>query len=149
MWSPVFGFNQLAWAQTNTAVPAITVNGAVYTLGTNAIVATMIHGQGDKSFEVALHGHGLYGFSVYGYGVGFPTYGIIADTASGGVVDDFTLKLHFSDAYLSPDGDMPKTYSGYLPIHVFQGSETGFDTNYFRLPVTVTVLPTVSAQRAR
>ena len=128
-------------AQSNTVPPSLTVNGIQYSLGTNTIVATMIHGQGDKGFEVSLHGSGVYGFSVHGYGVGFPTYGIIADTASGGVNDNTVLRLHFSDTYLVPDGGKPKVYSGYLPIHVFQGSETGFDTNYFHLPVTVTVYP--------
>ncbi|MEI8249141.1 MAG: hypothetical protein WCG07_01445, partial [Candidatus Taylorbacteria bacterium] len=99
------------------------------------------HGHGDKAFEVLLHGSDLYGFSVRGYGVGFPTYGIIPDTASGGVMGDIMLRLHFNDNYLNPDGDKPKTYSGYIPIHVFQGSETGFDTNFVYLSVTLTVYP--------
>ena len=126
---------------TNTGPLVITVNGTTYSLGTNAIIATMIHGQGDKAFEVPLHGKGLYGFSVYGYGVNFPTYGIIPDTASGGVLDNCTLRLHFNDSYLVPDGDKPRTYVGYIPIHVYQGSETGFDTNFLHLPVTLTVYP--------
>ena len=127
--------------QTNTLPSSVVISGITYSLGTNAIVATMVHGHGDKAFEVPLHGSDLYGFSVRGYGVGFPTYGIIADTASGGVMGDINLKLHFNDSYLNPDGDKPKTYSGYIPIHVFQGSETGFDTNFVYLPVTLTVYP--------
>ena len=142
----VLGFSLSVQAQTNTTLPTICVNGVTYFLGTNSISATMVHGQGDKGFEVIIHGTGFYSFSVYGYGVGFPTYGIIADTASGGATGDFALKLHFNDKYLTPDGDKSKTYSGYLPIHIFQGSENGFDTNYFRLPVTVTVFPAISGK---
>ena len=134
-----------AKAEDTTAPATVTVNGSTYSLDPNAIVATMVHGKGNKDFAVTIRGSGLYGFSVHGYGVGFPTYGIIADTASGGADGDFTLRLHFNDSYLMPDGDKPKTYSGYIPIHIFQGSETCFDTNYLNLSVTLTVYPAPSA----
>ena len=132
-----------AMAHTNT-LPILNINGIAYSLSTNYVSASMVHGQGNKNFEISLHGSGLYGFSVYGYGDGFPTYGIIADTASGGVINDTVLKLHFNDTYLVPEGNRPKTYSGTLPIHIYQESENGFDTNYFHVKVSVTVYPASS-----
>ena len=137
------GVSSTAMAHTNT-VSSLTINGIVYSLSTNSISTSMIHGQGNKNFEISVHGSGSYGFSVHGYGEDFPTYGIIADTASGGVINDTVLRLHFNDAYLMPDGNHSKVYSGILPIHIYQGSENGFDTNYFRVKVSVTVYPDVS-----
>ncbi|MFA6295223.1 MAG: peptidoglycan-binding protein [Candidatus Paceibacterota bacterium] len=119
----------------------ITVDGKTYSLSPCNITATMVDGQGNKSFSATIVGSGGYGFSTRGYGVGFPTYGIIANTASGGVGGSFPLSLYFNDKYLSANGDQPRTYTGYLPIHIFHGSETGYDNNFLYLGVTLTVLP--------
>jgi hypothetical protein len=123
---------------------SVTVNGAIYTLEPSVINFKMIETHGNKNFSATIHGKGPYGFSVYGYGFGFPTYGIIPDTSSGGVFDDFKLKFYFNDSVLHADGDKPHTYSGYIPIHVYQGSENGFDTNYLKLKINLTVYPSYS-----
>jgi hypothetical protein len=122
----------------------ITINGTTYSLSPCTITATMVHGQGNKNFSATIVGSGLYGFSTRGYGVGFPTYGIIANTASGGAQGSFPLGLYFNDSYLTANGDQPKTYTGYLPVHIFQGSETGNDNNFLNLGITLTVYPASS-----
>jgi hypothetical protein len=129
-----------AHSQTN-GVYKVVVNDVTYSLMTNQIVATMIDGSGDKYFTASIHGKGLYGFTVYGYGEGFPTYGIIPETSSGGVIDNYTLRFYFNDGILNSNDGKPKVYEGRIKIHVYQGSETGFDTNFLYLPVKVTVYP--------
>ncbi len=119
----------------------ITINGTTYSLSPCTITATMVHGQGNKSFSATIVGSGSYGFSTRGYGVGFPTYGIIANTASGGAQGSFPLNLYFNDSYLTANGNQSQTYTGYLPIHIFQGSETGNDNNFLNLGITLTVNP--------
>jgi hypothetical protein len=128
----------------NTTCPqSLTINGTTYTISPCSINVTMTDGQGDKNFSTTITAVGaspLFGYSTRGYGVGFPTYGILGG-GSGGVNGATTLNLHFKDSVLSADGKSPKTYSGYLPIHIFQGSETGFDNNFLNLNVSATVNP--------
>lgn len=116
----------------------LAVGGVNYSLSPCTITTTMIHGEGDKEFTVLLIPNkptASYGFSVRGYGEGFPTYGIMTiGASSGGASGTVTLKIRLSDKELSP-----KIYNGYLPIHVFLGSETGLDQNYLNLKVNVTV----------
>ncbi|MEY2664255.1 MAG: hypothetical protein RIT04_63 [Candidatus Parcubacteria bacterium] len=125
-------------------IPKVVINGTTYSLSTNQVVASMVDGEGNKNFGVTVRGNVPFGFSVHGYGNGFPTYGIIAETASGGVDGAFNIQLYFNDSYLSADGDKPRVYSGHLPIHIYQGSETGFDTNFLYLKVVLTVYPAKS-----
>ncbi len=126
-----------------TAVPvcsSITINSITYSLNPCTITATMIDGQGNQNFSTTIKGSGGYGFSVRGYGEGFPTYSILGD-ASGGANGNTLIHLFFNDAVLSANETQARTYSGYLPVHIFQGSETGFDKNYLNLAITLTVLP--------
>ncbi len=119
---------------TPTACPqSVTINGTNYTLSPCSINMTMIDGQGDKNFTSSILGTGVYGYSVRGYGVGFPTYGIIPNTSSGGANGNANLSFTFKDSYLTPG-----TYTGYIPVHIFQGSE-GTDNNYLNLNVNLTV----------
>ncbi len=109
-----------------------------YSLSPCVINTTMIQGEGDKEFTILLVPSKPtvnYGFSVRGYGEGFPTYGIMTiGSSSGGASGTVTLKIRINAKALSQ-----RTYDGYLPIHVFLGSETGFDQNYLNLKVNVTV----------
>ena len=126
---------------TNTSV---TVAGITYTISPTSINETLSNGQGNKNFSAVITpstAGASYGFSVYGYGIGFPTYGIIANTASGGAVGNTTLSFYFNNNYLSANSNQYKAYSGCLPIHIFTGSETGYDTNYLYLPVNLIVNP--------
>lgn len=103
----------------------ITVNGVVYSLSPCTISMTMPHGQGNKNFSTTIVGNGQYSFSVYGYGDGFPTYGILGGL-SGSATGNKTLNLYFNDSYLPLlNGNQIKTYSGYLPIIISQGGATG------------------------
>ena len=128
----------------NTTCPqSLTINGTTYSISPCSINMTMIDGQGDKSFSTTITAVGAspsFGYSTRGYGVGFPDYGILGG-GSGGANGATTLNLQFKDSVLSADGKSPKTYSGYLPIHIFQGSETGFDNNFLNLNVSATVNP--------
>lgn len=74
-----------------------------------------------------------YGFSKHGYGVGFPTYAILG-TSSGGASGTTEVSESFNREVL-PKG----TYVGYLPIHIYLGSETGRDTNFLRLKINLIV----------
>jgi peptidoglycan hydrolase-like protein with peptidoglycan-binding domain len=118
----------------------VTINGITYSLSPCPIAESMTDGQGNKSFSFTINGQGSYGFSVYGYGVGFPTYGILGNEVSGGVIGNKTLNMYFNNDYLSSETASPKTYSGYLPIRIFQGS-AGPNDPYINLGITLTVLP--------
>ena len=129
---------------SNKSCPqSLTIGGTTYTLSPCSVSETMIDGQGNKNFSTTItvsSGNPLFGYSVRGYGEGFPTYGIVG-AGSGGANGNTTLNLSFNDNYLSANGSQPKTYSGYLPIHIFQGSETGSDNNYLNLNLNLTVNP--------
>ena len=122
----------------------VTVNGITYTLNPMTINETMIDGQGDKIFSTTIitpSSAVLYGFQVYGYGIGFPTYGIIGDATSGGASGNKTLTLRFKDSVLSADGNQPKVYSGCIPIGIYTGSATGNNISYLYLNINLTVNP--------
>lgn len=130
-----------------TCPQGVTINGITYTLSPCSISTSMTDGQGDKNFTatiIASTANSSFGYSTRGYGVGFPTYGILGG-GSGGAAGNTSLNLHFSDKVLSSDGSQPHTYSGYLPIHIFQGSETGNDNNFLNLNVNLTVNPAYPA----
>ena len=124
--------------------PTTTVAGHTYTTDPCSITVTMIAGKDDKQFTFSIVPDNFvnYGFSVYGYGFGFPTYSLMSDVSSGGArgTQFITVKIKNKFLPLSYDGKK-KVYKGYLPIHIYQGSETGLDTNFLKLPVTVTILP--------
>ena len=124
-------------AEPVTTYPDLVLNGITYTLSPKNITVNMIHGQGDKYFTVLLIPSDLveYGFSVYGYGEGFPDYGIMSDVSSGGAGGTVTIKIRINESALSPN----TVYKGYLPIHVYLGSETGADHNFLKLALNVTV----------
>jgi hypothetical protein len=125
---------------TTALCTPITINGTTYSLSPCTITATMVDGSGNQNFSTTIMGSGGYGYSVRGYGVGFPTYGILG-ASSGGASGNTAVNLYFNDAYLSANGNQAQTYTGYLPIHIFQGSETGNDNNFLNLGITLTVLP--------
>lgn len=142
-------------AQAQTTVPSnacsVAVSGVTYTLNPCSINLTMVDGQGNKNFTTTIIPSSTrpsYGYSVHGYGEGLPTYAILG-ASSGGAVGTTTIGLYFNDSVLSANGNQPQVYSGYLPIHVYQGSETGFDNIYLDLNVTLTVLPATSTQTSQ
>lgn len=128
----------------NTSCPqSVTINGTTYTLSPCTIAASMIDGRGNKNFSTTIVSSGgstsSYGYGVQGYGVGFPTYGILGGT-SGGASGNTTLNLYFNDNNLSADGAQSKTYSGYLPIRIYQDSSSGNDS-YLYLNLNLAVNP--------
>lgn len=133
----------------NTACPqVVTIDNAQYTISPCQINATMIDGRGDISFSANIipKNSSGYGFGVYGYGVGFPTYGVLTDgTASGGASGTTTLKFKFTDQVLSANGASPKTYTGYLPIGIYHGSANGSQISYLNLNLNLTVNPSSQA----
>ncbi len=125
----------------DTSCPqSVTIDGIKYSLSPCSITMSMIDGEGDKNFSTTIMASGGYGFSVYGYGNGFPVYSILG-VSSGGASGNTALDLHFNDSVLSSDGDKPKVYSGYLPINVYQGSATGWNQHYMYLNLNLTVYP--------
>ena len=118
----------------------ITIDGITYSLNPCTITETMVDGQGNKNFSTTiLSSNRLYSFSKRGYGEGFPVYSILG-VSSGGGQGNTPVGLYFNDQVLSANGNLPKTYTGYLPIHIFHGSE-GNDNNYLYLGVNLTVTP--------
>ncbi len=122
----------------NECYPNVILNGVTYSLDPCTINASMVKGGGDKPFSVKINTstiNPLYGFSVFGYGVGFPTYGIIG-TSSGGAQGSTTLDFEFKESVLEKG-----VYKGYLPIHIFNGSEMGGEdsTHYLRLKIILKV----------
>ena len=123
--------------------PSLTLEGVVYKVAPCLIEDTIREGDPDKSFEIILteSDRKSYSYTVHGYGVGFPTYGIICNEASGGASWSTTIHGRFVNNIFHADGKVPRVYSGYLPIHIYLESENGRDNNYIKLPVTLTVLP--------
>jgi hypothetical protein len=132
-----------AVANTNLHPSSVTVDGVAYSLKPSSVEISMVSGKGDREAKVTIVApkSGAYGFSVHGYGEGLPIYGVITDLASGGAEGNVELTLCFHDSRLPSDGDKPKKYHGYLPIHIFHGSETGADKNFMYVEVTITVNP--------
>ena len=103
----------------------------------------MTDGQGDKNFSTTIVSSAgatsTFGYTVYGYGVGLPTYGILGGT-SGGARGNTQLNLHFADSVLSANGNQSRTYTGYLPIRIYQDGPaplSGSDFLNFNYNLTV------------
>ena len=134
-------------AKTKKAKPVVfpetIVDSIRYTTDVPNIVMTMRRGHDtDVSFNVSPKApvNHPYGFSVYGYGQNMPTYGVISNPASGGASGSQYLTLHLQSKYFPKKVTVGcSTYSGWLPIHIFHGSETGRDTNFIKLPITVMI----------
>lgn len=124
--------------------PSITVGGITYSLDPCTINMTMVDGKGDVGFSTTVVTSGgenhFYGISRYGYGEGLPTYAIVG-ASSGGASGNALLQFGFADSVLSADGDKPRVYNGYLPIHIYHGSERGDDMNFLYLNLSLTVFP--------
>lgn len=142
----LFSFNPSAVKAQETC-PVINVDGVEYSLDPCSITMSMVDGKGDVGFYTTIIGSGLYGFSRYGYGVGFPVYSVLG-ISSGGATGNHDLNFYFKDGVLSSEGDKPKVYEGYLPIHIYHGSETGFDNNFLNLKLKLTVLPSDATSTA-
>ncbi len=117
-----------------------TFNGVTYSLEPCSVETTMVHGQGNRavSTNIMVSTSTLYGFTVYGYGIGFPTYGVSSNTSSGGAQGNEPLSLRFIDSYLPIEGGQAKTYSGYIPIDV---DDSQGNTGHLYLKMKVTVTP--------
>lgn len=133
--------NKASHAQSHFT-PTTTVNGILYTTDIPALVVEMKSGRDTTvMFTIVQTERRLYGFSVHGYGVGMPIYGLIADVSSGGAVGQQVIGVRAHSSVFPLENGKRKTYTGYLPIHIYEGSETGLDSNYIKLPVRVTVYP--------
>jgi hypothetical protein len=106
---------------TSSSCSSVSINGTTYTLSPCSMNVTMSKSAGNKNFSTMIipSASGSYGFSVYGYGNGFPNYGIIANTSSGDTSGKQELNMYFNASYLNIG-----TYTGYLPIKVYQSSES-------------------------
>jgi len=122
----------------------ITLDNTVYKLSPCEIKTSMVDGAGDKEFSFKIDQISetrSYGFGVYGYGEGFPTYGIITTPSSGGASGDVSFKAVLKDQYLNSESNQTKKYTGYLPIKVYYGSAgTGVEKT-LKLMVDVDVSP--------
>ncbi|MEN9604737.1 MAG: hypothetical protein RJB39_422 [Candidatus Parcubacteria bacterium] len=127
----------------NTSCPqSLTVGTNTFTLGECTLNLTMTDGAGNKDFNIRVIPSDVnksFGFSVYGYGEGLPTYGSLG-TASGGAHGITNIPRYLNDSYLAADGNNPKVYTGYFKIHIYEGSESG-DTNFLYQNFRVTVNP--------
>lgn len=122
--------------------PTVTIDNSTYHLEPCSLTYDMVDGSGDQPFEFTIVQEGesaVYGFTVYGYGEGFPTYGITG-VSSGGAQGNKTLALNFRDTYLNSEGNQPKVYSGYLPIQIYHGSWSP-DYEELQFTITLTVNP--------
>lgn len=136
----------MALANLNAAENrSITVDGVNFTLSPQTIEMTMVDGEGDKSFSTTIKSSvnpHFFGFSVFGYGEGLPTYAILG-VSSGGARGDTLLNLSFTDSVLNTDGKNPKVFNGRLPIHIYHGSEMGGEgeDRFLFLEIKLTVIP--------
>ena len=122
----------------------VTLEGITYQLSPCEINASMTDGAGDKEFSFKIDQVSetrSYGFGVYGYGEGFPTYGIITTPSSGGALGDVSFRSVLKDQYLNSESGQTNKYAGYLPIKVYYGSAgTGVEKT-LKLMVNVDVSP--------
>jgi hypothetical protein len=125
------------------AFTVLTVNDNDYWLEPSSINVEITEKDVDAEFSFTIHQEttGLYGFSIHGYGVGFPTYAILANENSGGAKGNQVIHAKVTNAVFTADGTKSKKYTAYLPIHIYLGSETGRDSNFLKLPITITVKP--------
>lgn len=134
-----------AFAQTKT--DTITVDSTKFTVDPGYIEATIYEGEKDKKFtfkivpvtDMNLHS---YGFTVFGYGNGFPTYGVLTDIASGGASGIVYITGTFSSEVFKLDKpDQPKVFMAKLPIRIYHGSASRFNQQFLYLPIKLTVIP--------
>lgn len=115
-------------------------NGITFSVEPCELNIEMAHGKGNRAVRATLTATGtpLYGFTAYGYGVGFPTYGLMVNPSSGGAQGNITFDISAQDSVLMPDGSSPRVYSGYLPIGV---NDTHGNDGHLYIKVNVTVTP--------
>ena len=119
----------------------LVLDNSTYELYPCELNTSMVDGAGNVDFKFHIIQRGApvsYGFSVYGYGEGFPTYGTIG-TSSGGAQGNTTISRYFNDDYLNFDPSNP-VYSGYLPIKIYHGSASGNDPE-LRFNINLGMLP--------
>jgi hypothetical protein len=121
---------------------SVVVDGIRYTLDPCSINETITEGDADKHFKITVKQSKVttYGFTVYGYGEGLPTYGILTDVSSGGNVGNLVMNAYFSNNVFKANGQSPKVYTGYLPIKIisFNGEKV---SKFLKLQTTLTVKP--------
>jgi hypothetical protein len=135
----------LAQAKGKEKKQVLTLNGNTYWLEPASIIDTIEAGGEDKFFDFKINQKTpeMYGFTVIGYGKGFPLYALMPHEATSAAKGQQIIHVKISNRELKGDDTKPKTYTGYLPIHIYLGSDTGPDSvNCLRLPVTLVVLPT-------
>jgi hypothetical protein len=132
---------------TEGQCPSVIIDNITYALSPCEVTTEMVDGQGDKNFSFTItqkNEKSFYGFGVYGYGVGFPDYGVQTITSGGGAIGDFVINGYFDDKALQADGSNEKKYQGYLPINVYHGSATGNTNKHeLRFNIKLTVKPGV------
>ncbi len=132
------------YGQEKEGCPTIIVDGHRYTTDPCSIELTMIQGKEDKTFTFSIVPDEFvsYSFSVYDFG--FPAGAILSNVSSSGARGTYfiTVKVSNVKMLLEYTGKR-KVYRGHLPIHIYKGSETGTDTNYLKLPLTITFKPDV------
>ena len=126
----------------NSPCSQITVDSITYSVPECPNTIHLRQGKGDTSFSFSIvpSKTGTYGFTVYGYGRKLPTYALISDVSSGGSQGTELIHVTVKNQYL-PLGinGSDTTYEGFLPVHIWHGSETGRDTNFLSIPVTIRV----------
>jgi len=125
-----------------SACQTITIGNSRYRLEPCNIKAEMIDGSGNKNFNFTIVQEGektVYGFTVYGYGVRFPTYGILGGYSSGGARGSLLMNKYFNDNVLRANGMSPMRYSGYLPIKIYHGSAIAANQKELRLNINLLV----------
>ena len=113
------------------------MGGINYSISPCSIIDTLIDGKGDKVFSATIIPSlaiATYGFTVFGYGEGFPVYSIMADPSSGGTQGSQQIYFAFKDKVLTKG-----TYEGYIPIHLFRGSDTENDSNFLKIKIKLIV----------
>jgi hypothetical protein len=116
----------------------ITIDGTTYWLEPCSITDSMIKGKDNKPFAFTImttNPGGHYGFTVYGYGQGFPDYAIL-ETGSGGARGNTVINEYFNNEVFSA-----RTYEGYLPILIYPNMDfsRADSTNTLKLKIKLIV----------
>lgn len=132
------------YGQEKEGCPTIIVDGHRYTTDPCSIELTMIQGKEDKTFTFTIVPDDFITYSFNVYSDGFPTQAVARNIASGGARGKQFITVTVSNAKMLLEyTGKRKVYRGQLPIHIYKGSETGTDTNYLKLPLTITFKPDV------
>ncbi len=118
---------------------SVLVGAVTYTLDQCTLDLVMTDGEGNKDFTIKIVSsdtNKTFGFSVYGYGEGLPTYGSLG-TSSGGARGTATINRYLNDSYLNSDGTTPKVYTGYFKINIHEGGDYGKYFLYQNFKITV------------